>query len=80
MEFYGTSFRKYVHSHWLIDVCFGMLNTVLTSPLSHWRNNNYYCIMSVSGHLLRRLPLACYFINIKKIFQLLFIFVIVSGQ
>ena len=35
LEFYSTTFRTYLHSHWLIDVCFGMLNAVLMSPLGH---------------------------------------------
>ena len=44
-EFYGTSFTKYVHSHWLMDVFFVMLNIVLRSPLSHWHNNNIIIIV-----------------------------------
>lgn len=48
-EFYCTICRKYVHSDWLLDVSFGMLNTVFMSPLSHWHNKNY--LMIVSGHL-----------------------------
>ena len=67
-EFYGTSFRKSVHSHLLMDVCFNMLNIVLTSPLSHWHNNNNYCIMIVSGDLLPHISLACCFRN-KKMFN-----------
>ena len=41
LEFYGSTFRTYLHPHWLIDVCFVMLNAVLMSPLSHRHNNDY---------------------------------------
>ena len=57
-----------MHSHWLMDVFFGMLNIVLMSPLSHGHNNDY-CIMIGTGDLLPHVPRAGCFRNNKKIFN-----------